>query len=165
MDTKISDHKLVIYILGQLIKRLCNCPLIYESQVLNQEEYPFFTYSLISTEKDQTFDWIKDNQPYQTLIEIDVYAKNPLDAQEMSMKVWQGLKSTQFRSFFTQADIVPQTLSNSSNRTTLVTGNYQYRFGFDATFLVLRGNAKDISQLNFDGEDLTIESVSTKEEE
>ncbi|MBD5430141.1 hypothetical protein [Lactobacillus sp.] len=166
MDTKLlSDHKLIIYILGQMIKRLCNCPLIYESQTLNQEKYPFFTYNFISLEEDLTFDWQKEHQPYKAQFQVDAYSDNPLDAEELILKLWEGLKSSQYRIFFTQADITPQTLGNTSNRTALVTGNYQYRFGFDVTFSLLRGVAKDVNQLNFDGQDLTIESISTKEEE
>lgn len=162
----LSDQRLLIYILGQAIKRLCGCPLIFESQVENQEAYPFFTYTFISSEKDKTFDWLEKNTPYETVISITAHTNNPLDANDLVMKLREGLNLSRYRSFFLQADIIPQSQTNSSNRTAMqVPGFYDYRFGFDATFLILRGNAKDISKLNFDGEDLTIESVSTKEEE
>jgi len=150
MDTnKLSDQHLLGYILGNLVKQVCNCDLILQNQASNLDKYPYVTFNFITPEIDETSDWLGKGRHYTTIIQIDAHSNNFYEANDLSQKLHEALNDTGYRRFFKQAGIVPQQISNTSNRTALSGINYDNDFGFDCSFLVTGGISFQKQDLNF----------------
>lgn len=160
---ELRDHYLVAFILGILVEQALGCELIAQTETSDRDEYPFVTFSFITMETDETLDWIREGRLYTTEMQIDCHARQLYQANDMAMKLYEALRGPVYRHYFTQADIIPQRVDNTSNRSILEDINYDYDFGFDVEFLV-RSKKWDADQLKFEPyEDIDIESISAKD--
>lgn len=162
---ELKDQFLLAYILGKTVEKVCGVPLVIEQNVNLMKDYPFFTYNFVTLEQDETADWIgTKGRTYTCLVQIDCHSDKPYGdkgANDLALKLYEALHEEPYRRFFTQADIVPQQFSQTSNRTTLEGINYDFRYGFDCLFFVRGGITYQESDLNFEYSSTNIESVNT----
>lgn len=162
---KLQDQFLLAYILGETVQKVCGVPLVTQQNTELMQDYPFFTYNFVTLEEDETADWVgTKGRTYTCLVQIDCHSNEPYGdkgANDLARRLYEALHEAPYRRFFTQADIVPQTFTQTSNRTTAWGVNYDYDFGFDCSFFVRGGVVYDQSQLNFEYSSTTIDSVKT----
>ncbi|MCO6514944.1 MAG: hypothetical protein J6586_00185 [Snodgrassella sp.] len=156
---ELKDHFLIQFILGKLVNYLCRCELVERNSIEEMSEYPFVTFNWITPVAPTTSDWLKDHPQYVCTMQIDVHATTTTEAMDLSLKLFNALHESNFVRSFHQAQIVPQRITNTSNRTALSGINYDNDYGFDCSFLINSGFVFKESDLRFDYIDTTIESV------
>lgn len=156
---ELRNHYLVQYILGKLVNYVCQCELVEQNTIDEMEDYPFVTFNWLTLNAPTTSDWLKDHPQYVCTMQIDVHAKRSIEALELADKLFQALHRSAYRRSFMQAQIVPQKITNTSNRTALSGINYDNDFGFDCSFLVNGNFTYQEKDLQFDYSDINIESV------
>ena len=156
----LSDHFLVQYILGKLVNQVTGCELVEDANIDEMEEYPYVTFTWIEPEKETTTDWLGEQRQYVCHLQIDVHATKPLEAQELAERIFVALHEDAFRRLFKQANIVPQEITNTSNRTTMIGINYDQDYGFDCSFLVNRGQEFKEKDLDWSVDQETITSIT-----
>ena len=139
MEIQLKDNLLLTYIIQQLVKERLDCDLLYQNLVSDRPQYPFVTYSFIVPEQETTGDWLGMGRQYISHLQIDCHADNAIQAMNMANDLYSAFQSSVYRNYFEQADIDPQNFTNTSDRTILAGINYDYRFGFDCSFLVSNG--------------------------
>ena len=139
MEIQLKDNLLLTSIIQQLVKERLDCDLLYQNLVSDRPQYPFVTYSFIVPEQETTGDWLGMGRQYISHLQIDCHADNAIQAMDMANDLWNALQSGVYRSYFEQADIEPGQFTNTSDRTILAGINYDYRFGFDCSFLMSNG--------------------------
>lgn len=132
------------------MKQVCGCDLLLQQTVDTQEPYPFVTFSIVTPEQDTTTDWLGDGRQYVCTFQIDVHAGQPFTANDMARKLYEALHDRGYRRYFTQANIVPQKITNTSNRTFMSGVNYDNDFGFDCSFLVTAPKTYKSEDLDFE---------------
>ncbi|RVU70164.1 hypothetical protein EJK17_09025 [Lactobacillus xujianguonis] len=158
---KMSDHFLVQSILGKVIEDLTGRPLVNMANTDEMPDYPYFSFNWIDLGKDTTTDWLGVNEQYVSTMQIDVHDSDPDRAQQLSRKLYRALRSVNYQRVFNQAQIVPQNITNTSNRTVILGSYYDYRYGFDCSFLINGGQEYDFSKLKFDYSTTDIKTVTT----
>ena len=161
---ELKDHYLIQYILGKLVNHVCECELVSANNIDEMENYPFVTYNWITLEAPTTPDWLKDHPQYVCKLQIDVHATSEIEALQLSTKLFNALHESNYVRTFEQAQIVPQKITNTSNRTALSGINYDNDYGFDCSFLVNSNFIYKKDELNFDYEDTTISSIKIQSE-
>lgn len=156
---ELKDHFLIQFILGKLVNYVCRCELVERNSIEEMSEYPFVTFNWITPVAPTTSDWLKDHPQYVCTMQIDVHATTTTEAMDLSLKLFNALHESNFVRSFHQAQIVPQRITNTSNRTALSGINYDNDYGFDCSFLINSGFVFKKSDLRFDYIDTTIESV------
>lgn len=156
---ELKDHFLIQFILGKLVNYVCRCELVERNSIEEMSEYPFVTFNWITPVAPTTSDWLKDHPQYVCTMQIDVHATTTTEAMDLSLKLFNALHESNFVRSFHQAQIVPQRITNTSNRTALSGINYDNDYGFDCSFLINSGFVFKESDLRFDYIDTTIESV------
>lgn len=139
MEIQLKDNLLLTYIIQQLVKDRLDCDLLYQNLVSDRPQYPFVTYSFIVPEQETTGDWLGMGRQYISHLQIDCHADNAIQAMDMANDLYIAFQSSVYRNYFEQADIDPQNFTNTSDRTVRVGTYYDYRFGFDCSFLVSNG--------------------------
>lgn len=163
LPAELRDHFLVQYILGKLVNQVTGCELVKDSSVDEMDEYPFFTFRWIDPGEETTADWLGPHRQYTCSMQIDAHASSDLQAMDLAQRLYEALHERPYRRFFSQACIMPSTIGNAGNRTVLRGINYDNDYGFDCTFYVTGGFTFQESDLNFEVEDYTIESIRAKE--
>ena len=156
---ELKDHYLIQYILGKLVNYVCGCEMVSQNNIDEMEDYPFVTYNWITLETPTTPDWLKEHPQYVCTLQIDIHATSEVEALQLSTKLFNALHQSNYRRSFKQAQIVPQKITNTSNRTALLGINYDNDFGFDCSFLVNGNFTYQEKDLQFDYSDINIESV------
>lgn len=156
---ELKDHYLIQFILGKLVNYICNCELVNQNNIEGMEDYPFFTFNWITLNAPTTTDWLRDHPQYVCTLQIDAHATNEVEALELATKLFNALHQSNYIRSFIQTQIVPQNITNTSNRTVLSGINYDNDFGFDCSFLVNGGNVFQERDLQFNFEDTDIESI------
>lgn len=156
---ELKNHYLIQFILGKLVNYVCECEMVGQNQIEDMEDYPFVTYNWITPEAPTTTDWLGEHQQYTCTLQIDVHATSEIEALELSNKLFNALHEDRYVRSFTQAQIVPQRITNTSNRTALSGINYDNDFGFDCSFLVNGNLVFKQDDLKFDYSDTTIETI------
>lgn len=156
---ELKDHFLIQFILGKLVNYVCGCELVERNSIEEMSEYPFVTFNWITPAAPTTSDWLKDHPQYVCTMQIDVHATTTTEAMDLSLKLFNALHESNFARSFYQAQIVPQKITNTSNRTALSGINYDNDYGFDCSFLISSGFVFKESDLQFDYRDTTIKSV------
>ena len=156
----LKGNFLVTYILGKLVNMICNCEMVQRENIDEMEEYPYVTFTWIEPEKETTTDWLGEQRQYVCHLQIDVHATKPLEAQELAERIFVALHEDAFRRLFKQANIVPQEITNTSNRTTMIGINYDQDYGFDCSFLVNRGQEFKEKDLDWSVDQETITSIT-----
>lgn len=160
---ELKDHYLIQYILSKLVNYVCNCELVEQNNIDDMEDYPFFTFNWITLNAPTTSDWLRDHPQYVCTLQIDAHATTEVEALELSTKLFNALHESNYIRSFTQAQIVPQKLTNTSNRTVLSGINYDNDFGFDCSFLINGGFTFQEKDLQFDYQDSQIETITAAE--
>ena len=157
---ELRDHYLVQYILGKIVNHVCNCELVEQNNIEEMEDYPFVTFNWITLNNPTTSDWLKDHPQYVCTMQIDVHATTSIEALELSSKLYSALHESPCIRAFKQAQIVPQKITNTSNRTALSGINYDNDYGFDCSFLVNGNFIYQEKDLQFDFSETEIKSIS-----
>lgn len=160
MDYKtppLRDNYLVQYILGKVVNHVCNCELVNQANIDEMEDYPFSTFTWIDFNRQTTTDWLKQ---YTCVLQLDIYDSDPDRALMLSQDMYDALHKDAYRRWFKQANVVPISTTQTSNRTVLKGTNYSNRYGFDCSFLVNSGQTFDEKDLKFEYSDIDIRSVN-----
>ena len=159
---ELKDQFLVQYILGEIVNQVCNCEMIEQNSIDEMEDYPFVTINWIDPGTLTTADWLGEHKQYLCSLQIDVHATQSIEALQLSEKLFNALHEDAYRRFFKQAHILPESITNTSNRTALSGINYDQDFGFDCSFSIVSGYVYQPQDLNFDVDESVIESVEAK---
>lgn len=158
----IKNQFLLTYALDQIVKKTCGMTLTYAQDTTEQPKYPYISYSFITVEKETTADWLGANRLIIISLQIDCHSDDALTALETIRELREALMSPIYRDYLKKADIVPQTISETQNRTILQDVNYDQCFGFDADFMVRAGvehTEADLSLADVEESDQVIESI------
>lgn len=157
---ELRDHYLVQYILGKIVNYVCNCELVEQNNIDEMEDYPFVTFNWITLNNPTTSDWLKDHPQYVCTMQVDIHATTSIEALELAGKLYTALHESPYARAFKQAQIVPQKITNTSNRTTLSGINYDNDYGFDCSFLVNGNFTYQEEDLQFDFDETEIKSIN-----
>lgn len=158
----IKNQFLLAYALDQIVKKACGVELTYAQVTDQQPKYPYISYSFITAEQETTADWLGANRLIIISLQMDCHSDNAITASETIRELREALMSPIYRDYLKKADIVPQTISETQNRTILQDVNYDQCFGFDADFLVRVGvehTEAELSLADVEESDQTIESI------
>ena len=149
-QTEFSGLPLALFILQKVSKQAINCTVVSANRTPPIEEYPVVTYNIIVPETETTGDWLEDERQYTSVVQLDVHSTRQLEAMTLSQRLYEALHDTGYIRFFKQVNILPQQITNVSNRTVLTAENYDQDFGFDCSFLINGTKKYDTSQLDFE---------------
>lgn len=158
----IKNQFLLAYALDQIVRKVCGVELVYAQVTDHQPKYPYISYSIITAEQETTADWLGTNRLIVISLQIDCHSDNAIVASETIRELREALMSPSYRDYLKRADIVPQTISETQNRTILQDVNYDQCFGFDADFLVRAGvehTEAELSLADAETSDQAIESI------
>ena len=159
---EIKNQFLLAYTLDQIVKKTCGVEFTYAQVTDQQPKYPYISYSFITAEQETTADWLGANRLIIISLQMDCHSDNAITASETIRERREALMSPIYRDYLKKADIVPQTISDTQNRTILQDVNYDQCFGFDADFLVRAGvehTKAELSLAEVEESDQTIESI------
>ena len=149
-QTEFSGLPLALFILQEVSKQAINCKVVPANRTPPIEKYPVVTYNIVIPETETTGDWLEDERQYTSVVQLDVHSTRQLEAMTLSQSLCEALHDTGYIRFFKQVNILPQQITNVSNRTVLTAENYDQDFGFDCSFLINGTKKYDTSQLDFE---------------
>lgn len=149
-QTEFSGLPLALFILQEVSKQAINCTVVPANRTPPIEKYPVVTYNIVIPETETTGDWLEDERQYTSVVQLDVHSTRQLEAMTLSQSLCEALHDTGYIRFFKQVNILPQQITNVSNRTVLTAENYDQDFGFDCSFLINGTKKYDTSQLDFE---------------
>ena len=149
-QTEFSGLPLALFILQEVSKQAINCTVVPANRTPPREKYPVVTYNIVIPETETTGDWLEDERQYTSVVQLDVHSTRQLEAMTLSQSLCEALHDTGYIRFFKQVNILPQQITNVSNRTVLTAENYDQDFGFDCSFLINGTKKYDTSQLDFE---------------
>ena len=158
-QTEFSGLPLALFILQEVSKQAINCTVVPANRTPPIEKYPVVTYNIVVPETETTGDWLEDGRQYTSVVQLDVHSTRQLEAMTLSQSLCEALHDTGYIRFFKQVNILPQQITNVSNRTVLTAENYDQDFGFDCSFLINETKKYDTSQLDFEYSKTDILSV------
>lgn len=158
-QTEFSGLPLALFILQEVSKQAINCTVVPANRTPPIEKYPVVTYNIVVPETETTGDWLEDGRQYTSVVQLDVHSTRQLEAMTLSQRLYEALHDTGYIRFFKQVNILPQQITNVSNRTVLTAENYDQDFGFDCSFLINGTKKYDTSQLDFEYSKTDILSV------
>ena len=158
-QTEFSGLPLALFILQEVSKQAINCTVVPANRTPPIEKYPVVTYNIVVPETETTGDWLEDERQYTSVVQLDVHSTRQLEAMTLSQSLCEALHDTGYIRFFKQVNILPQQITNVSNRTVLTAENYDQDFGFDCSFLINGTKKYDTSQLDFEYSKTDILSV------
>lgn len=158
-QTEFSGLPLALFILQEVSKQAINCTVVPANRTPPIEKYPVVTYNIVIPETETTGDWLEDERQYTSVVQLDVHSTRQLEAMTLSQRLNEALHDTGYTRFFKQVNILPQQITNVSNRTVLTAENYDQDFGFDCSFLINGTKKYDTSQLDFEYSKTDILSV------
>lgn len=158
-QTELSGLPLALFILQEVSKQAINCTVVPANRTPPIEKYPVVTYNIVIPETETTGDWLEDERQYTSVVQFDVHSTRQLEAMTLSQSLCEALHDTGYIRFFKQVNILPEQITNVSNRTVLTAENYDQDFGFDCSFLINGTKKYDTSQLDFEYSKTDILSV------
>lgn len=158
-QTELNGLPLALFILQEVSKQAINCTVVPANRTPPIEKYPVVTYNIVVPETETTGDWLEDERQYTSVVQLDVHSTRQLEAMTLSQRLYEALHDTGYIRFFKQVNILPQQITNVSNRTVLTAENYDQDFGFDCSFLITGTKKYDTSQLDFEYSKTDILSV------
>ena len=158
-QTEFSGLPLALFILQEVSKQAINCTVVPANRTPPIEKYPVVTYNIVVPETETTGDWLEDGRQYTSVVQLDVHSTRQLEAMTLSQSLCEALHDTGYIRFFKQVNILPEQITNVSNRTFLTAENYDQDFGFDCSFLINGTKKYDTSQLDFEYSKTDILSV------
>ena len=158
-QTELSGLSLALFILQEVSKQAINCTVVPVNRTPPIEKYPVVTYNIVVPETETTGDWLEDERQYTSVVQLDVHSTRQLEAMTLSQRLYEALHDTGYIRFFKQVNILPQQITNVSNRTVLTAENYDQDFGFDCSFLINGTKKYDTSGLQLEYQQYDIRSV------
>lgn len=158
-QTELSGLPLALFILQEVSKQAINCTVVPANRTPPIEKYPVVTYNIVIPETETTGDWLEDERQYTSVVQLDIHSTRQIEAMTLSQSLCEALHDTGYIRFFKQVNILPQQITNVSNRTVLTAENYDQDFGFDCSFLINGTKKYDTSQLDFEYSKTDILSV------
>lgn len=158
-QTELNGLPLALFILQEVSKQAINCTVVPANRTPQIEKYPVVTYNIVIPETETTGDWLEDERQYTSVVQLDVHSTRQLEAMTLSQRLYEALHDTGYIRFFKQVNILPQQITNVSNRTVLTAENYDQDFGFDCSFLINGTKKYDTSQLDFEYSKTDIQSA------
>lgn len=149
-QTELNGLPLALFILQEVSKQVINCTVVPANRTPPIEKYPVVTYNIVIPETETTGDWLEDERQYTSVVQLDVHSTRQLEAMTLSQSLCEALHDTGYIRFFKQVNILPEQITNVSNRTVLTAENYDQDFGFDCSFLINGTKKYDTSQLDFE---------------
>lgn len=149
-QTELNGLPLALFILQEVSKQAINCTVVPANRTPPIEKYPVVTYNIVIPETETTGDWLEDERQYTSVVQLDVHSTRQIEAMTLSQRLCEALHDTGYIRFFKQVNILPQQITNVSNRTVLTAENYDQDFGFDCSFLINGTKKYDTSQLDFE---------------
>ena len=156
---ELNGLPLALFILQEVSKQAINCTVVPANRTPPIEKYPVVTYNIVIPETETTGDWLEDERQYTSVVQLDVHSTRQLEAMTLSQSLCEALHDTGYIRFFKQVNLLPQQITNVSNRTVLTAENYDQDFGFDCSFLINGTKKYDTSQLDFEYSKTDILSV------
>jgi hypothetical protein len=158
-QTELSGLPLALFILQEVSKQAINCTVVPANRTPPIEKYPVVTYNIVIPETETTGDWLEDERQYTSVVQLDIHSTRQIEAMTLAQSLYEALHDTGYIRFFKQVNILPQQITNVSNRTVLTAENYDQDFGFDCSFLINGTKKYDTSQLDFEYSKTDILSV------
>lgn len=158
-QTELSGLPLALFILQEVSKQAINCTVVPANRTPPIEKYPVVTYNIVIPETETTGDWLEDERQYTSVVQFDVHSTRQLEAMTLSQSLCEALHDTGYIRFFKQVNILPQQITNVSNRTVLTAENYDQDFGFDCSFLINGTKKYNASELDYEYSKTDIRSV------
>ena len=158
-QTELSGLPLPLFILQAVSKQAINCTVVPANRTPPIEKYPVVTYNIVIPETETTGDWLEDERQYTSVVQLDIHSTRQIEAMTLAQSLYEALHDTGYIRFFKQVNILPQQITNVSNRTVLTAENYDQDFGFDCSFLITGTKKYDTSQLDFEYSKTDILSV------
>lgn len=166
-DTNIPELKgqfLVAYILGKLVEQVCGCELLLQQSIASLPPYPYVTYTIITPDNGTTSDWLGENHQYTMRMQIDVHSGKPFEANDLCQKLNASLHDDSYRRWFKQGNVLPQSITNSSNRTVLQGINYDNDLGFDCIFVINGTHVYQPSDFDFTYTSVAIDHIDSSKQ-
>lgn len=158
-QAELNGLPLALFILQEVSKQAINCTVVPANRTPPIEKYPVVTYNIVIPETETTGDWLEDERQYTSVVQFDVHSTRQLEAMTLAQSLYEALHDTGYIRFFKQVNILPEQITNVSNRTVLTAENYDQDFGFDCSFLINGTKKYDTSQLDFEYSKTDILSV------
>lgn len=158
-QTELNGLPLALFILQEVSKQAINCKVVPANRTPPIEKYPVVTYNIVIPETETTGDWLGEERQYTAVVQLDIHSTRQIEAMTLSQRLYEALHDTGYIRFFKQVNILPQQITNVSNRTVLTAENYDQDFGFDCSFLITGTKKYDTSQLDFEYSKTDILSV------
>lgn len=158
-QTELSGLPLALFILQEVSKQAINCTVVPANRTPPIEEYPVVTYNIVIPETETTGDWLGEERQYTAVVQLDIHSTRQIEAMTLSQRLYEALHDTGYIRFFKQVNILPQQITNTSNRTVLAAENYDQDFGFDCSFLINGTKKYDTSGLQLEYQQYDIRSV------
>lgn len=158
-QTELNGLPLALFILQEVSKQDINCTVVPANRTPPIEKYPVVTYNIVVPETETTGDWLGEERQYTAVVQLDIHSTRQIEAMTLSQRLYEALHDTGYIRFFKQVNILPQQITNVSNRTVLTAENYDQDFGFDCSFLINGTKKYDTSQLDFEYSKTDILSV------
>lgn len=158
-QAELNGLPLALFILQEVSKQAINCTVVPANRTPPIEKYPVVTYNIVIPETETTGDWLEDERQYTSVVQLDIHSTRQIEAMTLAQSLYEALHDTGYIRFFKQVNILPQQITNVSNRTVLTAENYDQDFGFDCSFLITGTKKYDTSQLDFEYSKTDILSV------
>lgn len=158
-QAELNGLPLALFILQEVSKQAINCTVVPANRTPPIEKYPVVTYNIVIPETETTGDWLEDERQYTSVVQLDIHSTRQIEAMTLAQSLYEALHDTGYIRFFKQVNILPQQITNVSNRTVLTAENYDQDFGFDCSFLINGTKKYDTSQLDFEYSKTDILSV------
>lgn len=163
MDLKVVRNAIVYQING-----LVALPVIFTPTVAPLPNYPFVTYSFISTYLDgasheevidATGDWVNRELVTQSefTMSFNAYSLDSMESKSLIKTIWDYFKHTGYHKL-KEIDLVVVEVGNINNLDILDINKYERREGFDVRFRI----TDRVSQIVETIETFTINSEFTK---
>lgn len=165
--TKMPDltgQFLIAYILGKLVEQVCECQLLLQQNIQTLPPGPYVTYTIVTPEQEQTSDWLGSDRQYTCHFQIDVHADQMFVANDLCTKLNAALHDDGYRRWFKQGNVLPQSITNSSNRTVLQGINYDNDLGFDCVFVINGTHVYQPSDFDFTYTSVTIDHIDSSKQ-
>lgn len=117
------------------------CPVIRANQVSPVPDYPYCSYTVITpvASNNKGYCVATDGTVYKELKQIwsfTVQSDDSTESQMLSAKAYDWF-SYSGDTYMSDNGIVAQSVGNIMNRDNLISINYEYRNGFDVTFVLI----------------------------
>lgn len=117
------------------------CPVIMANQVSPVPKYPYVSYTIITplVSDDKTWNRTENGKQFKPLKQIwsfTVQSDDDYESMNLALKAYEWFSCIS-NIYLSAKSIVVQSVGNITKRDNLITTMYEYRNGFDVTFLLI----------------------------